>query len=153
MIITKEDLKTDLYPEVVAEITRSDDAEVESHIKTAVDFAKGFLFKYDLKALFGTDTTEPTVKDESLKKCIKIIASYFLVRKANPNVSLNLFREDYMLMIGTKEEPGWLYEIRNGEINPDWPHRQDDPETPDVDESQQNQDVFWTSTKQRVNRF
>ncbi|MPN46027.1 hypothetical protein SDC9_193606 [bioreactor metagenome] len=58
-----------------------------------------------------------------------------------------------MLMIGTKEEPGWLYEIRNGEINPDWPHRQDDPETPDVDESQQNQDVFWTSTKQRVNRF
>ncbi|MBT0550236.1 hypothetical protein [Riemerella anatipestifer] len=152
MFITKEDLKTEMYPEVVAEITRTDDKEVETQIKAAIDFAKGFLFKYDLKALFGFGDTPPTVDDEGLKKCIKIIASYFLVRKANPNVSLKLFREDYMLMIGTKEEPGWLYEIRNGEINPDWPRRLDDPTTPE-DESLLNQEVYWTSTKQRVNRF
>lgn len=152
MIITKEDLKTDMYPEVIETITRSDDEEVKIHIKSAVDFTKAYLFKYDLKALFGTDTTEPTVQDESLKKAIKIIAAYFLVRKANPNISLNLFREDWMLWVGTKEEPGYLYEIRNGDLNPDWPYKPDDPDTPE-DESKINDDVYWDSTKKRVNRF
>lgn len=152
MIITKEDLKTDMYPEVIETITRSDDEEVKTHIKSAVDFTKAYLFKYDLKALFGTATTEPTVQDESLKKAIKIIAAYFLVRKANPNISLSLFREDWMLWVGTKEEPGYLYEIRNGDLNPDWPYKPDDPDTPE-DESKINDDVYWDSTKKRVNRF
>lgn len=152
MLVSIADLSTELYPEVIEEITRASDAEKNAQIQSAEDFAKGFLFKYDLKALFGFGTTAPTVKDESLKKCIKILAAYFLVRKANPNVQLSLFRDDYMMMIGTKEEPGWLYEIRNGDIIPDWPYKLDDPETPE-DESKKNDDVYWTSTKQRINRF
>ena len=151
-LIKPEDLITELYPEVVDEITRTSEEEQQTQIQAAEDFAKGFLFKYDLKALFGTSTIIPTVKDEGLKKCIKIIAAYFLVRKANPAVQLDLFREDYMMMIGTKEEPGWLYEIRNGDINPDWPYKPDDPDTPE-DESKQNDDVYWTSTTKRENRF
>ncbi len=146
------DLGTELYPEVIEEITRASDEEKQIQIQTAEDFAKGFLFKYDLKALFGTPDIDPTVKDESLKKCIKILAAYFLVRKANPNVQISLFRDDYMMMIGTKEDPGWLYEIRNGDINPEWPYKTDDPNTPE-DESKMNDDVYWASTKQRVNRF
>lgn len=141
MLITKEDLTTELYPEVVAEITRSDDKEGESHIQSAIAFAKGFLFKYDLPALFGTAQALPTVSDEYLKKVIKIIAAYFLVRKANPSVSLKLFREDYILAVGTEEEKDWLFLIRDGKINPDWPTRKDDPNTPE-DESKDNQDVF-----------
>lgn len=152
MLVKIEDLETELYGEVVDEITRASETEKNDQIKAAEDFAKGFLFKYDLKALFGTETTEPTHIDEGLKKCIKIIAAYFLVRKSNPTVQLQLFRDDYMMMIGTKEEPGWLYEIRNGSINPDWPYKPDDPETPE-DESAVNNEVYWTSTTQRVNRF
>ncbi len=153
MIIQPSDLETELYPEVMSQITRSDDSDEKiKHIQAAEDFAKGFLFKYNLKALFGTAETEPAIKDESLKKCIKILAAYFMVRKANPNVSIDLFREDYMMMIGTKEEPGWLYEIRNGAVNPDWPYKEDNPDTPE-DESTQNDDVYWTSTKKRTNRF
>ncbi|KQT17415.1 hypothetical protein ASG31_08365 [Chryseobacterium sp. Leaf404] len=152
MIISIEELQTELYEEVIEEITRASEDEVKSHIKAAEDFAKGFLFKYDLKALFGTSESQPTVTDESLKKCIKILASYFLIRKANPSVQSSPFKDDYMMMIGTKEEPGWLYEIRNGDINPDWPYKKDDPETPE-DESQQNQDFYWTSTTKRTNRF
>lgn len=146
------DLETELYPEVIEEITRASDDEKNTQIKAAEDFAKGFLFKYDLKALFGTSTTAATVDDEGLKKCIKIITAYFLVRKSNPSVGIDLFRDDYMMMIGTKQEPGWLYEIRNGDINPDWPYKTDDPDTPE-DESKQNDDVYWTSTKKRENRF
>ena len=152
MLVKIQDLETELYPEVIAEITRSSEQEKTTQIKAAEDFAKGFLFKYDLNALFGTDTTEPTYVDESLKKCVKIIAAYFLVRKASPNVSLQLFKDDYMMMIGTKEEPGWLYEIRNGDINPAWAYKQDDPETPE-DESKQNNDFYWNSDIKRTNRF
>lgn len=152
MLVTTKDLETELYPEVIEQITRTSVEEQETQIKAAEDFAKGFLFKYNLNALFGTVTTTPTVKDESLKKCIKIIAAYFLLRKSNPTVQLPLFRDDYMMMIGTKDEPGWLYEIRNGKINPDWPYKEDDPNTPE-DESKQNNDVYWTSTTKRVNRF
>ena len=102
MLVKIEDLETELYPEVIKAITRASDEEKEIQIQAAEDFAKGFLFKYDLKALFGTKDAEPKIKDEGLKKCIKIIAAYFLVRKANPNVNLQLFRDDYMMMIGNR---------------------------------------------------
>ncbi|MCU7615652.1 hypothetical protein NZ698_00460 [Chryseobacterium sp. PBS4-4] len=152
MLVKIQDLETELYPEVIEEITRASEQEKITQIQAAEDFAKGFLFKYDLTALFGTKTTDATHVDESLKKCVKIIAAYFLVRKANPNVQMSIFKDDYMMMIGTKEEPGWLYEVRNGAINPAWPYKQDDPETPE-DESQQNNDFYWTSDIKRTNRF
>jgi hypothetical protein len=153
MLVQPDELKTELYPEIIDAITRSDDAQVIIQIKAAEDFVKGYLFKYDLKALLGTETIAPTVIDENLKKVIKIIACYWLVRKANPNVSLDLFREDWMLMIGTKDEPGWLTEIKNGHINPDWPYKPDDLLTTNVDESQINSDVHWGSNYKRINRF
>ena len=157
MLVTPEDLKTELYPEIVDFITRSNTNEVISQINAAEDFCKSYLFKYDLKALFGDDTVEPvvapTIVDNNLKKAVKIIASYWLVRKANPNVSVDLFREDYQLMIGTKEAPGWLYDIKEGNVNPDWPYKPDDPATHDVDESEINNTVNWSSNPKRTQRF
>lgn len=152
MIIQPEELDTELYPEIVSVITRSNPEEVKSHIRAAEAFAKAYLFKYDLTALFGTETEPPKVEDEFLKKAIKIIASYFLVRKANSNVSLELFRQDWELIIGTDGEPGWLTNIKNGTISPDWPLKPDNPNTPE-DESQMHQDVFWKSTLKRKHRF
>ena len=152
MLVTPDDLKTELYPEVIAAITRSDSSQVLVQIKAAEDFCKSYLFKYDLKALFGTTDDAPTVIDENLKKTIKIIASYWLVRKSNPNVSLDLFRDDWQLMIGTKEEPGWLYDIKCGNVNPDWPYKPDVVETTE-DESEINSSVTWSSNKKRTNSF
>lgn len=156
MLVQPEDLKTELYPEVQTAITRGDSNEVISQIKAAEAFCKSYLFKYDLKALFGDDTVDPavapTVIDDNLKKTIKVIASYWLVRKANPNVNLELFREDWELMIGNKEVPGWLYDIKEGNISPDWPYKPDIPETPE-DESAQNDGVFWGSNSKRTQRF
>jgi hypothetical protein len=156
MLVQPSELNTELYPEVVAAITRNDTAEAITQIKAAEAFCKSYLFKYDLKALFGDDTanpvTAPTVVDENLKKTIKVIASYWLVRKANPNVNLDLFREDWELMIGNKEVPGWLYDIKEGNISPDWPYKADNPATPE-DESAQNDGVFWGSNQKRTQRF
>lgn len=156
MLVQPSELNTELYPEVRNAITRGDEDEVISQIKAAEAFCKSYLFKYDLKALFGDETAAPalapTVIDENLKKTIKVIASYWLVRKANPNVNLELFREDWELMIGNKEVPGWLYDIKEGNINPDWPYKADDPGTPE-DESTQNDGVSWNSNPKRTQRF
>lgn len=156
MLVQPNEINTELYPEIVQAITRSTPAEVIEQIKAAEDFCKSYLFKYDLNALFGDDTTDPvtapTVIDNNLKKTVKIIASYWLVRKANPNVSLDLFREDWELMIGNKEVPGWLYDIKEGNINPNWPYKPDDPETPE-DESGVNDGTYWSSNPKRDQRF
>lgn len=157
MLVTPEDLKTELYPEIVTAITRSNTDEVIEQIKAAEDFCKSYLFKYDLKALFGDDMANPvvapTIVDNNLKKAVKIIAAYWLVRKANPNVSVDLFREDYQLMIGTKSEPGWLFDIKEGNINPNWPYKPDDATTPGIDESVINNGVDWSSNRKRTQRF
>lgn len=152
MLVQPEDLITELYPEIVEEITRNNEDEVISQIKAAEAFCKSYLFKYDLKALFGDQTTAPTVEDENLKKTVKVIAAYWLVRKANPNVNLELFRKDWEIMIGSKEVPGWLYDIKEGNINPDWPYKPDNPITPE-DESAQNDGVFWNSNLKRTQSF
>ncbi len=164
MLVQPQELETELYPEIIGEIVRGDESEVISQIKAAEAFCKSYLFKYDLKALFGVDAVaavgdtpavvavSPTVVDENLKKCVKIIASYWLVRKANPNVSVDLFREDYEMMIGTKDNPGWLTEIRDGYLNPAWPYAVDNPDTPNIDESD-NTPVSWSSNVKRTQRF
>lgn len=158
MLVNPKELETELYPEIIGEIVRGDENEVIIQIKAAEAFCKSYLFKYDLKALFGVDAIgetpaiAPTVVDENLKKCVKIIASYWLVRKSNPNSSVDLFREDYEMMIGTKAEPGWLTEIKEGYLNPDWPYRPDDPATPGVNESENTQ-VSWSSNIKRTQSF
>jgi hypothetical protein len=156
MLVQPSELNTELYPEIQAAITRGNNDEAVEQIKAAEDFCKSYLFKYDLKALFGDDIANPvvapTVIDNNLKKTIKVIASYWLVRKANPNVNLDLFREDWEIMIGNKDIPGWLYDIKEGNINPDWPYKVDNTETPE-DESAQNDGVFWGSNSKRTQRF
>lgn len=156
MLVQPEELKSELYPEIIDEITRGDNDEVIIQIKAAEAFCKSYLFKFNLNALFGDDTVDPivapTVVDENLKKCVKIIASYWLVRKSNPNVSLDLFRDDYEMMIGTKAEPGWLTQIKEGYLVPAWPYAIDNPDTPDIDESENSQ-VSWSSNYKRTNSF
>jgi len=155
MLVQPSELTSELYQEIIDEITRSNVEEARTQIKAAEDFCKSYLFKFDLKALFGDDTVDPvvapTVVDENLKKTVKIIASYWLVRKANPSISLDLFREDWELMIGTKSEPGWLTQIKEGYLVPAWPYKADDSETPDVDESAGQ--VNWSSNIKRTNHF
>lgn len=165
MLVSPEELKTELYPEVIEQITRRDPNEVIKQIKAAEDYAKGYLFKYDLKALFGVeaipatdnspavDAIPPTIVDENLKKVIKVIASYWLVRKSNTGgASLDLFRDDWQLLIGTKSEPGWLTDVKEGRVNPEWPYKPNNPET-DLDESQIDQDVYYTSNPKRNQHF
>lgn len=151
MIITVEDLKkSSIYPEILDIITRKDDTIVELQILAAQSLCASYLFKYDLKPVFGDDTTTPavppTVVSPALQKIVKIIASYYLVRQSNPNIDLELFRKDYEDAITLLEN------IRDGQNNlVELSYRKDDPDTPE-DES----DVAglgWSSNPKRTNFF
>ncbi|MBR0195270.1 MAG: DUF1320 family protein [Paludibacteraceae bacterium] len=151
MIITVQQLQqSTLYKEICDLITRDDDNIVALQIQAAQSLCATYLFKYNLKEVFGDDSTEPatapSVKCPALENIITIIACYYLVRKASPNVDVELYRDDYMQAIKLLED------IRDGHNNlTELHYRQDDPETPG-DESQAN-GVTWSSNPKRQNFF
>lgn len=150
MIITVDDLrKSSIYPEILDIITRKDDTVVEMQILAAQSLCASYLFKYDLKPVFGDDSAVPAVPpavvSPVLQKIVKIIASYYLVRQSNPNIDLELYRKDYEDAIALLEN------IRDGQNNlTELSYRQDDPDTPE-DESANG--VSWSSNPKRTNYF
>jgi phage gp36-like protein len=101
--------------------------------------------KYNCEAIFGTADVQPSFGGgdvELIKKIVKIIASYYLVRMANPNVNIELFRADY------EDALEWLKDLQAGNVNPDLPYK--DNENTDSDGSS---DVFWNSLPKQNNFF
>lgn len=145
MLVTVEELgQTSLYPEIIDKITRGNRESAELQILAAESLVRSYMTRYDLDAIWGTDDTEPTYKGgdlEIIKKQIKIIASYYLVRKANPNVNLELYRADY------EDALDWLNLLQEGKVNPTLPYK---PENPSGDESG---DVYWCSESKQQNFF
>lgn len=146
MIVTVEELgQTSLYPEIIETITRGDREAAELQIVAAESLCKSYLFKYDLKAAFGENGEPPAIQCELLKKIVKTIASYYLVRLANPNVDLELYRLDYQLALDM------LKDIRDGKNNlVELPYAKDDPETED---NESDGSVAWNSNVKRVQHF
>lgn len=142
MLVTVEELgQSDLYPEIIAKITRGSDTEAELQLATAEDIVKGYLSKYDLTAIFGTATTQPTFESLSVKRIIKTIAAWFLIKRANPNVNTELFYDDY------KNAIKWLEDVQEGKINLQLPFA---PVTP---ETEANDGVYFNSLPKQNNFF
>jgi len=139
MLVKIDDIKkTSLYSEIVERIIRGDSEAANLQILAAEALVKSYMSKYDLNAIFGTETEAPTFTGadvELIKKIIKIIASYYLVRQANPNVNLELYRADY------EDALEWLKELQAGNLNPALPY---------AELSEDNlPDVFFESNKKR----
>jgi phage gp36-like protein len=112
MLVTASELgQTDLYPEIIDKITRGNATEVEIQLATAEDVVKGYMGKYDLVAIFGQGTTLPTVESLSIKKIIKTLATWYLLKRANPNVNTELVYDDYKVAVR------WLEDLQAGKIN------------------------------------
>jgi hypothetical protein len=61
MLVKIEEIKkTSLYPEVVERIIRGDQEAANLQILAAEALVKSYLYKYDINAIFGTETEEPT---------------------------------------------------------------------------------------------
>ena len=146
MIISIQELQqTELYPEVIEAISRSSEDAVKLQIMAAESFCKSYLFKYDLSAAFGTEATPPEVDSPMLKKIVKTIAAYYLLRMANPNFNLELYQGEYEAVVRLLED------IRDGNNNiTELPYKTDDPATLDIEGEL---GTSWSSNPKRKNHF
>lgn len=145
MIVSTDDLKkTELYPEIVSQIIRNDSETAELQIQAAEDIVATYLFKYDLNAILGTSEEPPTFDSPMVKKMVKIIATWFLLKMANPNVDIELWKEEYDQVIKMLEE------IRDGKMVPRLPYALDNEETP---EDESGSDVYFSSNIKRIQHF
>lgn len=139
MLVTVEELgKTSLYPEIINKITRDDRLAAELQILAAESLVRQNMHRYDLDAIFGTTDSEPTFKGgavDHIKKIIKIIASYYLVRLSNPNIDIELFREDY------EDAIDWLKKLKDGDIPIELPY------------GEYAGDAWWASNVKRKQNF
>lgn len=123
-LLTITDLKTHIYPEITEVITRNDTAIVTKAMANAESEAKSYLNRFDVATMFQTNFA-----DEWLKSLVKDIACWHLIKLANPNINLELFRTCY------EDAKKYFKDVMLGNVEPaGWPLRADDPAT-DFDES------------------
>lgn len=141
-IITIADLGTNLYPEIIDEITRSDSSITNAAIAAAEQEAKMYLGRYDIVTLFGTGTDAPVSPDPYLQSLVKDLACWHLLRLANPGTDYAASRTAYQHALAA------LKEIRNGGANPQgWPYATPVGDTPDGDA------INWYSNERRNNHY
>jgi phage gp36-like protein len=143
-LVVKEDLNTHLYADIIEEITRGEDEIIQRAISAAIAEVKSYLNRYDLLKLFGDADTDPVFVSDHLKNIVKDVACWHLVKLANPNINLELFRTSY------EDAIKFLNLVMRGQADPDgWPYKANDPAT-DEDEST---GVKWSSNPKRIQHF
>ena len=142
-IITQSDLATNIYAEIITEITRADSTITGRAITAAILEAKMYLGRYDLVQLFGTDTTSPAIQDEYLKSLVKDLACWHLLRLSNTGIDYTVARTAYQDAISA------LKSIQSGQAQPQgWPYLDTTSET-----ASQGDSITWNSNPKRNNYY
>lgn len=142
--LIKEDFKTHIYAELIESITRADDSIIGKAITAGTDEVKAYLSRYDLLKLFGNNSVDPEVESEHLKNITKDVASWHLIKLANPNIDMKLFRTIY------EDAIKFLVLVQKGQVDPDgWPYKVDDLDTT----INENNNVQWNSNPKRKQHF
>lgn len=149
--LTSTDLQTHIYGENITAITRSDATLVTRAIDAAIAEAKSYMGRYNIAYLFwdGVTLPKPTgagdvIQDENLKNKVKDLAAWHLIKLANPNINLDLFRTGY------EDAIDWFKGIMRGQSAPfGWPLRVDDPTTDYVEGGA----LQWSANKKRDNKL
>lgn len=112
MLLTA-DLKTHLYDEQIAVISRNDLALMQTAIDAAEGEAKGYLSRYDIAVIFAKAGTQ---RDSTLLMFLKDMATWNFITLANAAADME-FRESRY-----KQAVAWLKGIQAGKIVPfGWP--------------------------------
>lgn len=123
--LLKIDLTPPLYPEIIDTITREDEGIITKCIDKGIAEAKSYLVRFNLLALFGDAETDPTVTDENLKSVVKDLVCWQLIKLANPNIDMKLFRTNY------EDAIAWLNNIKKSQLAPEgWLYKDDEADTP-----------------------
>ena len=142
-IITSTDLATNIYAEIITEITRTDTTITDRAVNAAILEAKMYLSRFDLLQLFGTDTASPPVQDEYLKTLVKDLACWHLIRLSNTNIDYATYRTAYQDAIAA------LKNIQSGQAQPQgWPYLDTHAETAPPGDS-----INWHSNPKRQNFY
>lgn len=141
--LTKEDLYTVIYPEILEQITRRDDTVVSRALDSALQEVKSYLGRWDLLKLFGNDTTPAEITDEWLKALTKDVAAWWIIKLGNPGINYEHIRTCY------KDTLEILRELQAGKMQPDgWPYKETSETTaPDGDA------ITWSSNPKRHTHF
>ena len=141
-LITIADLNSNIYPEVINEITRNNDTITKTAINAAIQEAKLYLSRFDLIQLFGTDTIAPAITDSLLQRLLKDITSWHIIRLANQNIDQPTYRLAY------EDAVKILKNIMDGQAIPDgWPYASSQANLPD------GNNVAWSSNDKRRNYY
>jgi hypothetical protein len=142
-IITQADLATNIYAEIITEITRADDTITGSAINAAIAEAKMYLSRYDLLQLFGTQDAPPAIQDEYLKTLVKDLACWHLVRLSNTSIDYSTYRTAWQDAIAA------LKNIQTGQAQPQgWPYANTASET-----TPPGDNISWSSNPKRENFY
>lgn len=142
--LLKGDLTPPMYPEIIDTITREDEDIITRCIAKGIAEAKSYLVRFNLVALFGTADDEPTVEDENLKSVVKDLVCWQLIKLANPNIDMKLFRTNY------EDAIAWLDKIKKSQLAPEgWLYKDDDADTP----FPEGDIVSYSSNTKRTNHF
>lgn len=152
-MITKESLTSHLYGENIEAITRGNNLTVNEAIAAGMAEAQSYLARYNISLLlplmpeggWGTWVKpQGFVSDANLVNKTKDLICWHLVKLANPNINLELFRTGY------EDAIAWFEKVQSGKATPyGWPIRADDPNT----EYQEGGSIQWTSNKKRDNQL
>lgn len=142
--LVKEDLYAKIYQEIIEEIVRDNATVIPKAISSAIAETKSYLSRFDLVAMFGNDTVEATVQDDYLKDIVSDIACWNIIKLANPNINMELFRTSY------EDAIKFLEKVMKGQASPDgWIYKSDNSGTT----INENSTVQWSSNKKRRHDF
>lgn len=144
MYLQKADLYTHIYEEIIETISRENDTIVTTALNAAEREVASYLSKFDLLQLFGDNATPPTIEDAFLKQLCVSVAAWNFCKRDNPNINLEMLRTNYEDAIKTLEK------IQSGKMDPEWPRRQDNPDTTGFSESQT---INWSANKKLSHDF
>ena len=143
-LITPTDLKTHVYAEVIAEITRNDDSITTEAIQAAESEAMLYLSRYDVLQLFGTESTPPANPDPLLQRLVKDIAVWHIIRLSAAGIDQAVHRTAYQDAIKL------LTEIGEGRVSPyGWPYTN----TTSVVQLPDGDAISWNSNPKRHNHY
>lgn len=143
--LTLNDLVTHIYAEIINQIIRNDETIADRAITAAIGEVKCYLTKFDLVAIFGTDTdaAAPTFTDEYLKSLVKDVACWHILKLSNPNIDMAVFRTAY------EDAIKFLINIQKGLVDPPYP-----PNPSLIDDGKdESGGVSWESNWKRHNHY
>lgn len=136
----KEDLVTHIREEILDAIDRGDNTLIPMQIEAAVAEAKSYCSRFDVDTIFADDDA---FGDANLLDKVKDIACWKIIKLANPNIKIELFRANY------EDAIEWFKLVQSGKADPDWPVEAEDTDT-DIKEGSQ---VQLSSNTARNNHF